>query len=222
MTLAELITYTRDITGIYSTDLLPDTLLTRWLQESYSEFNRSHDWPWMATLTTGTLAAGETVIPVSNGNGRTREVTLTYPDGIIYQVPTSKSLLLTDKDDDGIFYDHELNGDIVLSKPATKTVIYHVNYIKTAPLLQITGTATVIPSEYEGVLAYRAAIKVLNSQADDSPRANAYRVEYETLLDNLHLEYTVDEDLGPVQIGGEILRTDGRTIGRLNTRYRGV
>ena len=222
MTLAELITYTRDLTGIYSTDLLPDTLLTRWLQESYSEFNRSNDWPWMNATTTGNLAIGASTITVPTSIGRVKEFTLTYANNDIYQVPTSKGLILTDRDDDGIFYDVNSSGNIVLSIPLTETATYKVSYITTAHLLQAAGTATLIPSEYEGILAYRTAIKVLNSQADDSPRSNAYRMEYETLLENLHSDYIIDEDLGPVQIGGEILRTDGRTIGRLNTRYRGV
>jgi hypothetical protein len=82
------------------------------------------------------------------------------------------------------------------------------------------GQASAIPVEFEPLLAYRAAVKVLNSQADDSGRAGVYAQEYAAMLDALRTDTIGDDDLGPIQIGGEILRVDGRTVGRVNLRFR--
>lgn len=49
MNLVTLRTYVRDLTGVYSTDLISDTLLTRWINEAYSEIERTRVWPWAAT-----------------------------------------------------------------------------------------------------------------------------------------------------------------------------
>jgi len=220
MTLAELRAYVRDLTGVYSTDLLPDTLLDRWLKESYSELNRTEDWPWLTAIVSGTLAIGQTTIDLTTPAGRVRELSMTYPNSLLIQIPSRRGLIQTVEGDDEYFYDCDSAGDIVLSKAFGEVMTYKVSYIKTAPALSPTGDATNIPSEYAGILAYRTAIKVLNSQADDTSRAAAYANEYSSMLEDMRTDLIIDDDLGPIQIGGEILRVDGRTVGRVNLRYR--
>lgn len=51
-TLNSLRTYTRDLTGIYTTDIITDDLLDRWINEAYFEVARSLKWSWAATVTT--------------------------------------------------------------------------------------------------------------------------------------------------------------------------
>ena len=46
-TLGSLRTYVRDLTGVYSTDLVPDTLLTSWINEAYFDVARQQEWPWL-------------------------------------------------------------------------------------------------------------------------------------------------------------------------------
>ena len=48
MDLLALKQYTKDLTGVYSTDVVSDTLLTRWLNEAYFEVERKATWPWVA------------------------------------------------------------------------------------------------------------------------------------------------------------------------------
>ena len=297
MTLAELRAYVRDLTGIYSTDLLPDTLLNRWLQEAYTELNRDKDWPWVIDITSGTIAEGAVQIPLPSSSGRVKEVVIKYANGEMYQIPSRRSLVQSEQGDDGFFYDHDHdNAHISLSKPIDATVTYYVNYMRDVQALSeftnnvskkaltnnvailtsnnhnffhgdkitvagvdssLNGTfivtdtttntisynlkvpasniaetacsgtvtsakASLIPDEFEAILAYRAAIKVLNSQSDDSKRAQAYGMEYAALKDALETEVIVDEDIGPIQIAGSILRIDGRTIGRTNLRFRSL
>lgn len=220
MTLAELRTYVRDLTGVYSTDLLPDALLDRWLGEAYSELNRSDDWPWMLEIASGTLNAGQTTITLATSAGRVKELAVTYPNSVVEQIVTRKGLVQTVDGDDGFFYDLNSSGNIVFSKAFDDTMTYKVVYIKTAPALQTSGKASEIPAEYEGALAYRTAAKVLRTQADDTDRPEYYLQEYAAMLEDLRTQLVTDDDLGPIQIGGEILRVDGRTIGRVNLRFR--
>ena len=220
MTLAELRTYVRDLTGVYSTDLLPDTLLDRWLQESYSELNRADDWPWLLAMQATVLPIGTTTVALANSAGRIREVTASKPNHELVQIPSRLGLLQTVQGDDEIVYDISSTGNLVFSKAFKEEVTINVNYMTEAPLLSPTGDATNIPGEYEGILAYRTAVKVLRQQADDSDRSGFYLQEYASMLEDLRTSLIIDNDLGPIQIGGEILRVDGRTIGRVNLRYR--
>lgn len=51
-TLNGLRTYTRDLTGIYTTDIITDDLLDRWINEAYFEVGRLFKWSWAGTVTT--------------------------------------------------------------------------------------------------------------------------------------------------------------------------
>lgn len=105
LNLAALRLYVRDLTGVYATDLVPDTLLDRWINEALFELARLEKWPWVAAqLTTGT------------------------------DTPT-------------------------------------------------------FDAQFHAILAYRAAVKVLASQSDDTKRGEAYGAEYAGLLAAMQQEY---------------------------------
>ena len=53
--LSGLRTYVRDLTGIYSTDLVTDDLLGRWINEAYFELARSQKWSWAPVVALGNL-----------------------------------------------------------------------------------------------------------------------------------------------------------------------
>lgn len=53
MNLGELDGYTRDLTGIYATDVVTTNLMRRFINEGYKEVARRQGWPW---LTSGTVA----------------------------------------------------------------------------------------------------------------------------------------------------------------------
>lgn len=101
-TLATLRQYVRDLTGVYSTDIVSDALLNRWINEAYTEVALSRNWTWRTTW---------------NGN----------------------------------------------------------------TTLDFDGESPVFSSFYHPLLAYRAAIKVLGFEADDSNRSTMYQNEYQAL-----------------------------------------
>jgi hypothetical protein len=49
MNLSELRARARDLTGVYSTDLVSDTLLTAWINEVYDKVGRLYAWPWLGS-----------------------------------------------------------------------------------------------------------------------------------------------------------------------------
>jgi hypothetical protein len=223
MTLSELRDYVRDLTGIYSTDLISDSLLNRWLNESYYEFLSTEQWPWRIGGVAGTLEPGQTTILLTQSSGRVIEAILKYGSGNIEQLIPLGDTLITDGDEVGTFYyTNYQTGELILAEPLEEQVDYEVLYLTELPEdgLNTDGKASLIPSTNEYLLAYRAAVKVLNSQADDSGRAAAYAAEYDRMVEDLRTELIADHDLGPFQIGGAILRVDGRTDGRLNYRFR--
>ena len=46
LNLAQMRTYVRDLTGIYSTDIVSDALLSRWINDAYLSLVKSQNWPW--------------------------------------------------------------------------------------------------------------------------------------------------------------------------------
>ena len=225
MTLAELVTYVRDLTGVYSTDLLSDALIKRWLQESYSDMNRDEDWSWMVSSFSGTMPAGSKYVAIPSSSGRVKEVAIVQPNGNLEGIVSRRSLIQTQADDDGQFYDHEIVGNetrLTFTLSYENDVVVNATYMAAGPILATSGKASLIPEEFEGLLAYKTAIRVLFSQGDDGQRAAFYDKTFYELYEALRTEVVVDEDLGPFQIGGEILRQDGRTVGRNSTRYRSI
>jgi hypothetical protein len=158
-----------------------------------------------------------------NSYYRVREVSLRYPNGLLYQVPAKLDTIPTVDSDDDVSYEISSAGVVTLSKPLTENVTWYAAYLKSSPSLSDSlPQASAMPAEFEPLLAYRAAQKALAYQADDSPRSNFYFGEYAAMVDNMVRYLTLDNDLGPIQIGGEILRVDTRTVGRVNVRFRSV
>ena len=52
-TLSGLRTYVRDLTGIYTTEIISNDILSRWLNEAYFELARSQKWSWAPVTTLG-------------------------------------------------------------------------------------------------------------------------------------------------------------------------
>jgi hypothetical protein len=223
MNITTLRTYIRDLTGIYSTDLLPNSLLDRWIEEAHIEVQDLEDWSWRHGTVTGNLSTGDTGIttPV-DFSGRVRQLVLQYSTNILIQMVPNNGLLSTDSDDNEYTYSvNTTTNDIDFFQPLTNDCTYTLNYIKEAPSVDFVGTNfSVIPEKYQGCIAYRVAIKVLNSQSDDTNRKELYGVEFSSIMQLMRIALIQEDDLGEIQIGGSALRVDGRTVGRLNSKFR--
>jgi hypothetical protein len=56
--LNDIAAYTRDLTGVQSTDVVTSTLMTRFINESYKELARRQGWPWLVAGTVTPLSTG--------------------------------------------------------------------------------------------------------------------------------------------------------------------
>jgi hypothetical protein len=99
---AYLMNYVRELTGVFSKDIITDDLLLFWINEAYFELSRLYEWPW------------NPITPL--------------------------------KIDESPEFD----------------------------------------ANFFAILAYRVAPRVLDVEADDSPRSAAYTKEYEKMLDNMY------------------------------------
>jgi hypothetical protein len=131
LNLSALRQYVRDLTGVYATDLVSDSLLDRWVNESLYEIYRLQKWPWaVATLVTGT------------------------------DTPT-------------------------------------------------------FDSQFHAVLAYGTAIRVLNTQSDDTKRGEAYAAEATNLMNAMMVFYFPQVAAGAVGNRGQI-RQQARDLSDVN------
>jgi hypothetical protein len=49
MNLTQIVARVKDLTGLYSADMVPNTLIEAWVNEAYNEINRRAEWPWATT-----------------------------------------------------------------------------------------------------------------------------------------------------------------------------
>jgi len=103
--------YIRQLTGVFSRDIISDELLLFWVNEAYFELSRLYEWPW---LPISPLAANE---------------------------------------------------------------------------------APKFDADFATILAYRVAPRVLELEADDSPRGAAYAKEYERMLENMYKALLRTQDI---------------------------
>jgi hypothetical protein len=47
---AFLMNYVRQLTGVFSTDIISDDLLLFWINEAYAELGRTYQWPWLPVV----------------------------------------------------------------------------------------------------------------------------------------------------------------------------
>ena len=103
--------YVRQLTGVFSRDIITDELILFWINEAYTELARLYEWPWL---------------------------------------------------------------------PIT-------------PLAE--NESPKFDADFATILAYRVAPRVLELEADDSPRAQAYMKEYERMLENMYKSLLRSQDI---------------------------
>ena len=208
MNLNQLTTYVRDLVGIYSTDVVSDTLIKRWINESYNELSVLREWDWLEHGVTGTLPdAVDNVHQISlpNGNRRVISAFLVKNEGIVEmaQVATLDDI---ERSESYPRYDVSYSGVFRVAPEQPNDTQYRIRYTLSNVELG-DSDSPLFSSQFHAILAYRAAIKVLGFVADDTPRSQVYSGEYASLLDSMISFYELDHDYRPFQMGGDGQRT---------------
>lgn len=118
----DLIQYVRDLTGVYASDVVSDSLITRWLNESYSEVARDRDWDWLETTYRAALPAWTDADPVlhfgyheftlPNGTRRVLSAYLVGENGFVDELVQTSDIDHVEESDSVAKYDVNPSGSV--------------------------------------------------------------------------------------------------------------
>jgi hypothetical protein len=206
-----LTTHVRDLTGIYSTDVISDTLIYTWLNEAYNEIARERDWDWLELTYNDALPAasgGVHTINLPSGTRRVLSAYLVGSSGYVEELVQVPELDNVERFDLGVKYDVDFAGVVRIAPEQTdlpKTA--KIRYSRTSVELATGTDSPVFDGQFHVALAYRAAVKVLAFVADDTPRSDFYMAEYQNLLLGMYELYELDHDNRTFQLGQDGLET---------------
>lgn len=196
--------HVRDLTGIYSTDVVSDSLIYTWLNEAYGEIARERDWDWLETSYSGNVPAAVDGIHTINLTNGTRRVISAYLIGTngevteMVQVPTLDDI---EPDESRPKYDVNFSGVFKFAPEQDVNKTVRIRYSRTSVDLTTGTDEPVFDSQFHVALAYRAAVKVLAFVSDDTDRSEFYLAEYQNLLLGMYGLYELDHDYRTFQMG---------------------
>lgn len=204
-TLAQLRRITRDLSGIYD-DSVSDAMLNRMINESYNELAVSKDWDWLESnyeVAVPAAVSGKHTINLPNGTRRVLEVYLVSDNDSVREMIQVPHLSDVTEWDNQIKYDVTVDGVLTFAPEQVETSTVRVRYLIANVELASDGDAPVFLSQYRGILAYRAAVKVLSLAGADDARIAVYGAEYQSMYESLVALYELDHDTNVIQMGKE-------------------
>jgi len=210
MNLSALRQHVRDLTGVYSSDVVSDTLINTWVNEAYNEVARERDWDWLEQTHSGLVpapVAGIHTINLTNGTRRVLSAYLINDNGQVEEMSQVPELDHIENDDPKVSYDVNFSGVFRFTPEQRTDLTVKIRYTRTNVNL---ATNTDVPSfdeQFHVMLAYRAAVKVLQFLSDDTQRAETFLNEYGVLLAGMYDLYELDHDSRTFQLGENGLNT---------------
>ena len=204
MTLTDIRNYVRDLVGIYSTDVVSNTLIDRWINEAYNELANIRDWDWLEHGVSGVLpAAVDGVHQLSLWNGTKRVISALLIDNeAVIEMHQVDTLDGVEPRENHPRYDVSYTGVFRIAPEQPSDTEYRIRYTLANVELG-ANDSPVFAAQFHAILAYRAAMKVLMFVSDDTQRAQAYSTEYGSLLDGMISFYELNHDYRTFQMGGD-------------------
>lgn len=220
----ELINYTRVLTGLARNDVVSDQTLIQWIQEAHTELARERSWRWLEATDRGDLPAWVEINSTDSGEFFHGYHQIQLPLALVevlaaYLVtPGGEIKQMTEVPE----YDHIYQND-----PEVHYKVYNLSYIRIVPeqesgctyrirytyepanlnvvttVNNVTGyyASPTFDDQFHQILAYRVAAKVLQFISDDTPRAELYMREYDTLLMGMIKYYELSNDYNTFSLG---------------------
>lgn len=225
MNIIDLTTRVRQLTGVYSSDVVPQELIYGWINEAYAEVSRERDWDWLEITEVQALPAwtvapqhstGAHIVQLENGTRRIISAYLVSSGGEVeemIQVPTLNDI---EPSASGVRYDVNYTGEVRIAPEQDATKSVKIRYSRSNLVMlpyesgefgEIPVGSPVFANEFHTILAYRAAINVLAFIADDTKRADFYASEYDRMLDGMVNMYELDHDYRSFQLGQDGVET---------------
>ena len=209
MTLAELRSYVRDLTGVFSADVVTNAMIDRLINEAYNELANLRDWDWLEDSYQGTVPAftnGKHTITLSGGTRRIISAYLIVSEAVI-EMEEAPTLDTIERQQDKVKYDVNFAGQFTFAPEQDPTAEVKIRYSRANVALASDGSSPAFDGQFHNILAYRTAIKVLGFISDDSKRADFYAGEYSSLLEGMISLYELSHDYRSIQMGGDGQRT---------------
>jgi hypothetical protein len=210
MTLTELIQYVRDLTGIYSADVVSDGLISRWINEAYGEVARDRDWDWLEQTFVGAVPApvdGVQSVELEDGSRRVLSAYLVGENGEVKEMVQVPDLNSVEPRSNEVKYDVDFAGVFTFAPEQVTTKTLKIRYTAVNVELEEGADEPAFDVQFHPMLAYRAAVKVLSFTSDDTKRSEFYYSEFSSMLQGMYTMYELDHDYRTFQLGQDGLET---------------
>ena len=212
MNLSDLVARTRSLSGIRLESLRSDEQIEQVINESYQEILGLYPWPFLKGSQTISVAAEATEFTIP--------VTFRYITGVVLDSGDhSERLKQTTLDMIDEWDADEVGKTTYYARVDDRTV-------RLWPAPEAAATVTVrgqlefpplsssvdpqFADQFHPVIAYRAAVRLLQEEGDDSGRSEAYQFDAASYLQRMEKFYMASGDIGLIRIGSQRERRRAR------------
>lgn len=205
MNLADLVARTRSLSGIRLESLRSDEQIEQVLNESYQEILGLYPWPFLKGSSTVSMAAEATSFTVP--------VTFRYMTGVVMELGDTQRRLsqitldqLDEWDADEVgetkYYARVTDRDIrVWPAPEAAATVTVRGQLEFNPLS--ASNPPQFADQFHPLVAYRAAVRLLQEEGDDSGRSEAYQFDAASYLQRMEKFYMSSGDIGLIRMGSQ-------------------
>jgi hypothetical protein len=200
---AGMIRMVRDLTGIYSVQSLPDSLILVYINNAYNELSRRHDWGWLEgtyEIPLPAPAGGAHSLALPDGTRRIMEAYIVFANGQVQEMINTPNLARIEVNDSRVYYDVDFAGNVIIRPVQTEGTV-KFRYLKANVNLVTNTDVPAFDSSFSMILPYRTAITVLSQLAPDDGRIPAFEAEFTSLYQGMYTMYELVHDNRSFQIG---------------------
>jgi hypothetical protein len=201
-TLEELRWMVRDLTGKYSFEV-SDGMINSLINQAYNEVARVRPWPWLEQTVEAQLNIGETAVSLQGGARRVMNVFVVEQNALRPIRPATPAPHLLDVEEYALDYRYDVayDGTLTIAPAPTAPITLRIRYlVRTLKLTNGQGPA--FDEQFNPLLAYMAALKVLGIYGAGKSDPQALASQIQDMLDGMLSEYLIDHSEEPIQMGG--------------------
>jgi hypothetical protein len=204
MNLSELVARTRSLSGIRLESLRSDEQVEQVINESYQEILGLYPWPFLKGSQTIAVSAETKTFAVPETFRWLSSVVVTHGDRTARLKQTTLDLIDEWPDDVTTpeFYARVDDRTIRLwPAPADAISVEVKGQLEFAPLSG--NDEPQFAEQFHPVVAYRAAIRLLQEEGDDSGRSESYQFDAASYFQRMEKFYMASGDIGLIRIGSQ-------------------
>lgn len=204
MNLTDLVARTRSLSGIRLESLRSDEQIEQVVNESYQEILGLYPWPFLKGSQTVAVAAETRTFTIPSTFRYISSLVLTMGDKTVRLKQTTVDLLDEWPDDEAEpeYYARVDDRTVRLWPAPSDNVSVEVKgQLEFAPLR--ANDEPEFAEQFHPVVAYRAAIRLLQEEGDDSGRSESYQFDAASYFQRMEKFYMASGDIGLIRIGSQ-------------------